>query len=326
VAGAGGFEPPHGGTKIRCLTAWLRPNRNEPCARIIWSFGGAQGLARSSNAAKDISRLAANTAACVLARRRVKARSPRLIAAPFRAPSTPASKPFKRPFGAARRATRPSPSTRGVTSPAASFFQPARRFWIARGPARAVRYPCARHRGGCGLGDPALYFACRDNYQSPRWGVASYLRPVGSAFLCPLGSALPKRHLAGGSNGWSPTALRSAVRPFPPGLGSPPEPLVQEQETPPSPIGRNRNEPKRERQGARCGWVPCLPNFLPGYQGGASWRGAFLASVTTDSSGRIPGPRPMARRVLSVQTRQPVNAEVGCWFPTNLPFFRAVDA
>jgi hypothetical protein len=98
VAGAGGFEPPHGGTKIRCLTAWLRPNRNEPCARIIWSFGGAQGLARSSNAAKDISRLAANTAACVLARRRVKARSPRLIAAPFRAPSTPASKPFKRPL------------------------------------------------------------------------------------------------------------------------------------------------------------------------------------------------------------------------------------
>jgi hypothetical protein len=26
VAGAGGFEPPHGGIKIRCLTAWLRPN------------------------------------------------------------------------------------------------------------------------------------------------------------------------------------------------------------------------------------------------------------------------------------------------------------
>ena len=25
LAGAGGFEPPHGGTKIRCLTAWLRP-------------------------------------------------------------------------------------------------------------------------------------------------------------------------------------------------------------------------------------------------------------------------------------------------------------
>lgn len=25
LAGAGGFEPPHGGIKIRCLTAWLRP-------------------------------------------------------------------------------------------------------------------------------------------------------------------------------------------------------------------------------------------------------------------------------------------------------------
>jgi hypothetical protein len=26
VAGAGGFEPPYGGIKIRCLTTWLRPN------------------------------------------------------------------------------------------------------------------------------------------------------------------------------------------------------------------------------------------------------------------------------------------------------------
>ena len=26
VAGAGGFEPPDGGIKIRCLTTWLRPN------------------------------------------------------------------------------------------------------------------------------------------------------------------------------------------------------------------------------------------------------------------------------------------------------------
>ena len=26
VAGAEGFEPPYGGTKTRCLTAWLRPN------------------------------------------------------------------------------------------------------------------------------------------------------------------------------------------------------------------------------------------------------------------------------------------------------------
>jgi hypothetical protein len=27
LAGAAGFEPAHGGTKSRCLTAWLRPNR-----------------------------------------------------------------------------------------------------------------------------------------------------------------------------------------------------------------------------------------------------------------------------------------------------------
>ena len=26
MAGAGGFEPPYGGIKIRCLTAWRRPN------------------------------------------------------------------------------------------------------------------------------------------------------------------------------------------------------------------------------------------------------------------------------------------------------------
>jgi hypothetical protein len=27
LAGAGGFEPPHGGIKIHCLTTWRRPNR-----------------------------------------------------------------------------------------------------------------------------------------------------------------------------------------------------------------------------------------------------------------------------------------------------------
>src|SRR6266446_3266760 len=26
LAGAGGLEPPNGGTKTRCLTTWLRPN------------------------------------------------------------------------------------------------------------------------------------------------------------------------------------------------------------------------------------------------------------------------------------------------------------
>src|SRR5262245_31365943 len=33
LAGAGGIEPPNGGIKIRCLTAWLRPN---------WSSGNAR--------------------------------------------------------------------------------------------------------------------------------------------------------------------------------------------------------------------------------------------------------------------------------------------
>src|SRR6266849_2231388 len=37
LAGAGGIEPPYGGIKIRCLTAWLRPTganlqpRPRPC-------------------------------------------------------------------------------------------------------------------------------------------------------------------------------------------------------------------------------------------------------------------------------------------------------
>ncbi len=29
LAGAGGLEPPNGGTKNRCLTTWLRPNRGK---------------------------------------------------------------------------------------------------------------------------------------------------------------------------------------------------------------------------------------------------------------------------------------------------------
>ncbi len=36
MAGAGGFEPPHGGTKNRCLTAWRRPN-----VRRLLERGGA---------------------------------------------------------------------------------------------------------------------------------------------------------------------------------------------------------------------------------------------------------------------------------------------
>ena len=30
LAGAGGFEPPYGGIKIRCLTTWLRPTTQRP--------------------------------------------------------------------------------------------------------------------------------------------------------------------------------------------------------------------------------------------------------------------------------------------------------
>src|SRR5262249_6103708 len=34
VAGAGGIEPPNGGIKIRCLTAWLRPNARKQRNRL----------------------------------------------------------------------------------------------------------------------------------------------------------------------------------------------------------------------------------------------------------------------------------------------------
>jgi hypothetical protein len=41
LAGAGGFEPPHGGTKIRCLTAWLRPNvLGSPALDLYGAFAG----------------------------------------------------------------------------------------------------------------------------------------------------------------------------------------------------------------------------------------------------------------------------------------------
>ena len=43
VAGAGGFEPPHGGIKIHCLTAWRRPNArpspDSPCRRADLKAG-----------------------------------------------------------------------------------------------------------------------------------------------------------------------------------------------------------------------------------------------------------------------------------------------
>ena len=35
MAGAVGFEPTHGGTKNRCLTAWLRPKESACTIKII---------------------------------------------------------------------------------------------------------------------------------------------------------------------------------------------------------------------------------------------------------------------------------------------------
>jgi hypothetical protein len=48
VAGAGGIEPPNGGIKIRCLTAWLRPiwlsseRRRKPAVRHRRSIEGVR--------------------------------------------------------------------------------------------------------------------------------------------------------------------------------------------------------------------------------------------------------------------------------------------
>jgi hypothetical protein len=51
LAGAGGFEPPHGGIKIRCLTTWLRPIRTgrpawvRPArARGLWGAPPVPGM------------------------------------------------------------------------------------------------------------------------------------------------------------------------------------------------------------------------------------------------------------------------------------------
>ena len=40
LAGAGGFEPPYGGIKIRCLTTWLRPNSRRITAAALIPLGG----------------------------------------------------------------------------------------------------------------------------------------------------------------------------------------------------------------------------------------------------------------------------------------------
>ena len=50
VAGAGGFEPPYGGIKIRCLTAWRRPNARRTIMR------GLQGRNDSSQAGLQVRR------------------------------------------------------------------------------------------------------------------------------------------------------------------------------------------------------------------------------------------------------------------------------
>ena len=47
LAGAGGIEPPNGGIKIRCLTAWLRPNRLNRNARAMRPVRTGSDNARS---------------------------------------------------------------------------------------------------------------------------------------------------------------------------------------------------------------------------------------------------------------------------------------
>jgi hypothetical protein len=45
---------------------------------------------------------------------------------------------------------------------------------------------------------------------------------------------------------------------------------------------------KKEGRTPGAGWG-VLPNFLSGYQGGAAWQGAFLASLTTETVGGYQG-------------------------------------
>ena len=46
LAGAGGFEPPHGGIKIRCLTTWLHPITGHTIAGRVAGRSGAAHLMR----------------------------------------------------------------------------------------------------------------------------------------------------------------------------------------------------------------------------------------------------------------------------------------
>jgi hypothetical protein len=62
LAGAGGFEPPHDGIKIRCLTTWLRPNARDGCPSrssrtIITSGDGSNGGVQLGTSCRWITRL-----------------------------------------------------------------------------------------------------------------------------------------------------------------------------------------------------------------------------------------------------------------------------
>ena len=56
MAGAGGFEPPYGGIKIRCLTAWRRPNMTK--WELANSFAANDPVRRFSHSPRILSTLA----------------------------------------------------------------------------------------------------------------------------------------------------------------------------------------------------------------------------------------------------------------------------
>src|ERR1700677_2678774 len=68
LAGAGGFEPPHGGIKIHCLTTWRRPNnlsgkrRDDSRADSLWQRRSIEGVELFQPA---------KTAICALIRTRI---------------------------------------------------------------------------------------------------------------------------------------------------------------------------------------------------------------------------------------------------------------
>ena len=58
MVGAGGIEPPHGGIKIRCLTAWLRPIIPRSFAHFAQRWGTIAGLLLKGNNLKCLLSLA----------------------------------------------------------------------------------------------------------------------------------------------------------------------------------------------------------------------------------------------------------------------------